>query len=134
VFNCFLTFSCVWIPGLQYTLMKDPVILPSSKITIDRPVIQRHLLSDSVNSVSLLISLLLLQLKNFDFTFICSGVQTDPFNRSHLTADMLIPNIELKAKIEEFVRSIELKRRGEDLSMQSIKATIQTTDTSSLID
>ena len=35
---------------LQYTLMKDPVILPSSRITIDRPVIQRHLLSDTVSS------------------------------------------------------------------------------------
>ena len=35
---------------LQYTLMKDPVILPSSRITIDRPVIQRHLLSDGVRS------------------------------------------------------------------------------------
>lgn len=34
---------------LQYTLMKDPVILPSSRITVDRPVIQRHLLSDSVS-------------------------------------------------------------------------------------
>lgn len=33
---------------LQYTLMKDPVILPSSRISIDRAVIQRHLLSDSV--------------------------------------------------------------------------------------
>jgi hypothetical protein len=35
---------------VQYTLMKDPVILPSSKVTIDRPVIIRHLLSDSVSS------------------------------------------------------------------------------------
>ena len=33
---------------LQYTLMKDPVILPSSKVTVDRSVILRHLLSDSV--------------------------------------------------------------------------------------
>ncbi|CAI9264947.1 unnamed protein product [Lactuca saligna] len=30
----------------NYTLMKDPVILPSSRIIVDRPVIQRHLLSD----------------------------------------------------------------------------------------
>lgn len=34
--------------NVQYTLMKDPVILPSSRITVDLPVIQRHLLSDSV--------------------------------------------------------------------------------------
>ncbi|GFY82948.1 U-box domain-containing protein [Actinidia rufa] len=71
-----------FLDPIQYTLMKDPVILPSSRITVDRPVIQRHLLSDT----------------------------TDPFNRSHLTSDMLISNIELKAKIEEFIRSQELKR------------------------
>nr|GMC67337.1 probable ubiquitin conjugation factor E4 [Ipomoea batatas] len=96
-----------FLDPIQYTLMKDPVILPSSRITVDLPVIQRHLLSDS----------------------------TDPFNRSHLTADMLIPNTELKAKIEEFVRaSQKSKKRGEDLGMQSTKTTIQTTDTSTLIE
>ncbi|KAE8694471.1 putative ubiquitin conjugation factor E4 [Hibiscus syriacus] len=71
-----------FLDPIQYTLMKDPVILPSSRITLDRPVIQRHLLSDS----------------------------TDPFNRSHLTAEMLIPNTELKARIKEFIRSQELKK------------------------
>ncbi|CAM6081526.1 unnamed protein product [Calypogeia fissa] len=60
---------------IQYTLMTDPVILPSSNTSVDRSTIQRHLLSD----------------------------QTDPFNRSLLTSDMLIPNTELKAKIEEFL-------------------------------
>ncbi|GFY84878.1 U-box domain-containing protein [Actinidia rufa] len=73
-----------FLDPIQYTLMKDPVILPSSRITVDRPVIQRHLLSDT----------------------------TDPFNRSHLTSDMLIPDIELKAKIEQFIRSQELKRHA----------------------
>ncbi|KAI9153511.1 hypothetical protein LWI28_012482 [Acer negundo] len=95
-----------FLDPIQYTLMKDPVILPSSRITVDRPVIQRHLLSDS----------------------------TDPFNRSHLTADMLIPDIELKARIEEFIMSQELKRRGEGLNIQSIKDTIQTTNGEMLID
>lgn len=95
-----------FLDPIQYTLMKDPVILPSSRITVDRPVIQRHLLSDS----------------------------TDPFNRSHLTADMLIPDTELKAKIEEFIRSHELQKPGEDLNLQSTKTTIQTTDTSNLIE
>ncbi|KAI3452252.1 hypothetical protein Pfo_008917 [Paulownia fortunei] len=95
-----------FLDPIQYTLMRDPVILPSSKVIVDRPVIQRHLLSDS----------------------------TDPFNRSHLTVDMLIPDVELKAKIEEFIKSQELKRRGESLSMQSAKASIQTTDTTTLID
>ncbi|KDP27202.1 hypothetical protein JCGZ_19901 [Jatropha curcas] len=95
-----------FLDPIQYTLMKDPVILPSSRITVDRPVIQRHLLSDA----------------------------TDPFNRSHLTADMLIPNIELKARIDEFIRSQELKRHGDDFSMQSSKATIQRTTGEMLID
>ncbi|GFP91775.1 probable ubiquitin conjugation factor e4 [Phtheirospermum japonicum] len=96
-----------FLDPIQYTLMKDPVILPSSKVIVDRPVIQRHLLSDS----------------------------TDPFNRSHLTADMLIPDVELKAKIENFIKSQELKRHGgEGLSMQNDKVTILTTDTTTLID
>ncbi|XP_007032650.2 PREDICTED: probable ubiquitin conjugation factor E4 [Theobroma cacao] len=95
-----------FLDPIQYTLMKDPVILPSSRITVDRPVIQRHLLSDS----------------------------TDPFNRSHLTADMLIPHTELKARIQEFIRSHELKRRGEGLNMQSSKGTIQPTSGEMLID
>ncbi|KAM3363778.1 putative ubiquitin conjugation factor E4 [Capsicum galapagoense] len=95
-----------FLDPIQYTLMKDPVILPSSRITVDRPVIQRHLLSDS----------------------------TDPFNRSHLTVDMLIPDTELKEKIEEFIRSHELQKHGEDLNLQSTKTTIQTTDTSKLIE
>ncbi|KAM5581292.1 putative ubiquitin conjugation factor E4 [Rosa sericea] len=94
-----------FLDPIQYTLMKDPVILPSSRITVDRPVIQRHLLSDN----------------------------SDPFNRSHLTADMLIPDNDLKAKIQEFIRSQQSKR-GESLSMQSDKATIQTTSSEMLID
>ncbi|XP_015077906.1 probable ubiquitin conjugation factor E4 [Solanum pennellii] len=78
-----------FIDPIQYTLMKDPVILPSSKKTMDRPVIQRHLLSQS----------------------------RDPFSRSHLTADMLIPNTELKAKIEAFIRSHELRKTMEDFNL-----------------
>lgn len=96
-----------FLDPIQCTLMKDPVILPSSRVVVDRPVIQRHLLSDT----------------------------TDPFNRSHLTVDMLIPDVELKAKIEEFVKSQELRRHGgEGLSMQNAKDKIQTTDTTTLID
>ncbi|KAK4601740.1 hypothetical protein RGQ29_011038 [Quercus rubra] len=94
-----------FLDPIQYTLMKDPVILPSSRITVDRPVIQRHLLSDN----------------------------SDPFNRSHLTADMLIPNTELKARIEGFIKSQE-RKKGESLSMESAKVTIQTTNSEMLID
>ncbi|KAK7266488.1 hypothetical protein RIF29_19132 [Crotalaria pallida] len=95
-----------FLDPIQYTLMKDPVILPSSRITVDRPVIQRHLLSDS----------------------------SDPFNRSHLTVDMLIPDNELKARIEEFVRSQEMKKHNEGLNIQSSKDAIQTTYGDMLID
>ncbi|XVF60625.1 hypothetical protein PTKIN_Ptkin08bG0063200 [Pterospermum kingtungense] len=95
-----------FLDPIQYTLMKDPVILPSSRITVDRPVIQRHLLSDG----------------------------TDPFSRSHLTVEMLIPNTELKARIEEYIKSQELKRHGEGLNMQSSKGTIQPTSGDMLID
>ncbi|KAI3874112.1 hypothetical protein MKX03_029788 [Papaver bracteatum] len=67
-----------------YTLKKDPIIFPSSRITVDRPVIQRHLLRDN----------------------------SDPFNRSHLTQDMLIPDVELKARIIDFIRSHGLKKHS----------------------
>jgi len=58
------------------TLMADPVTLPSSKMNVDRSTIARHLLSD----------------------------QTDPFNRSHLTMDMVITNTELKNQIDEWIK------------------------------
>lgn len=61
-------------------------------------------------------------------------LQSDPFNRSHLTADMLIPDVELKAKIEEFVNSQELKKQNLKSSLQSAKDLIQTTDTTTLIE
>jgi len=57
------------------TLMSDPVTLPSSQVTVDRSTITRHLLSD----------------------------EKDPFNRSHLTVDMLVPNVELKKEINEWL-------------------------------
>lgn len=35
------------IDPLMYTLMRDPVILPTSRTTIDRATIKSHLLSDA---------------------------------------------------------------------------------------
>lgn len=49
---------------LIYTLMEDPVILPSSRVTIDRATIQSHLLSDP----------------------------SDPFNRAPLKIEDVIPS------------------------------------------
>ena len=60
---------------LTALLMTDPVKLPKSQVILDRKTIETHLLSD----------------------------QSDPFNRSPLTKDMLIPCPELKAKIQEYI-------------------------------
>ncbi|KAH8251327.1 hypothetical protein KR032_007991 [Drosophila birchii] len=57
------------------TLMMDPVVLPSSKVTVDRSTIARHLLSD----------------------------QTDPFNREPLTMDKVKSNEALKKEIEQWI-------------------------------
>merc|ERR1712127_459589 len=62
---------------IMSVLMLDPVRLPSSKQTVDRSTIARHLLSD----------------------------QSDPFNRAPLTMDQVEPDTELKAKVEEWVAS-----------------------------
>ncbi|KAJ3414089.1 hypothetical protein HDV05_007123 [Chytridiales sp. JEL 0842] len=61
-----------FLDPLLSTLMEDPVILPTSNMTMDRSTIITQLLSTSI----------------------------DPFNRMPLTIDMVIPNTELKAKIE----------------------------------
>lgn len=65
-----------FLDPIMSTLMSDPVILPSSKVRVDRTTIARHLLSD----------------------------QSDPFNRSPLTMDQVKTDEELKAKIIEWIR------------------------------
>ncbi|RLV89341.1 E4 ubiquitin-protein ligase UFD2 [Spathaspora sp. JA1] len=70
-----------FLDPLMFTLMNDPVILPGSKVTIDRATIKAHLLSDS----------------------------TDPFNRMPLNLDDVVDNIELKQKIEEFRQNSKQK-------------------------
>ncbi|ENN76013.1 hypothetical protein D910_08109, partial [Dendroctonus ponderosae] len=74
-----------YLDPIMSTLMKDPVILPSSKKTVDRTTIARHLLSD----------------------------QTDPFNRSALSMDQLIPDVALKAEIDNFIRERQKKTKPE---------------------
>jgi len=56
------------------TVMDDPVLLPGSQMVMDRGVIERHLMSSD----------------------------DDPFSRVKLTVAQLIPQPELKAKIEEW--------------------------------
>ncbi|XP_024875910.1 ubiquitin conjugation factor E4 A-like [Temnothorax curvispinosus] len=69
-----------FLDPIMSTVMTDPVVLPSSQITIDRQTIARHLLSD----------------------------QTDPFNRSPLTMDMVKPNVELQRKIQDWLSQKKL--------------------------
>ncbi|CAL1542242.1 unnamed protein product [Lymnaea stagnalis] len=64
-----------FLDPIMGTLMTDPVMLPSSHNIVDRNVIARHILSD----------------------------QTDPFNRQPLSLDMVIPQPELKAKIQAWI-------------------------------
>jgi ubiquitin conjugation factor E4 B len=71
-----------FLDPLMATLMTDPVILPSSRITLDRQVIERALLADPI----------------------------DPYNRSPLTADQLIPDTELKQKIDAFIAEKRRKK------------------------
>lgn len=76
-----------FLDPLLGTIMNDPVILPNSQMTLDRTSIVRHLLRYVFTSVT---SILLMY---------CSDA-TDPFTRVPLTMDQVIPNVELKKKIE----------------------------------
>lgn len=58
----------------MYSLMSDPVMLPTSKVVVDRSVVSAHLLSDPC----------------------------DPFNRQPLKIEDCIELPELKAQIEEW--------------------------------
>ncbi|KXZ45643.1 hypothetical protein GPECTOR_52g43 [Gonium pectorale] len=62
-----------FLDPIMSTVMKDPVKLPSGH-TVDRPTIQRHLLSDP----------------------------TDPFSRRPLSEDQLEPDTELKQRIAQW--------------------------------
>ncbi|CAH2096167.1 unnamed protein product [Euphydryas editha] len=64
-----------FLDPIMSTIMLDPVILPSSRTTVDRTTIARHLLSD----------------------------QTDPFNRSPLSMDQIKSNTELKERINNWI-------------------------------
>ncbi|KAJ6264294.1 Ubiquitin conjugation factor [Drechslerella dactyloides] len=73
-----------FLDPLLFTLMENPVILPTSKTTIDLSTIKAHLLSDP----------------------------TDPFNRSPLKLEDIVPDVELKDKIEAFKAERRSKSTG----------------------
>lgn len=54
-------------------------MLPDSRVVVDRSTIERHLLTSS----------------------------TDPYSRSHLAADMLIPQPDLETKIAKWIEEKE---------------------------
>ncbi|KAK0221612.1 ubiquitin elongating factor core-domain-containing protein [Armillaria fumosa] len=64
-----------FLDPLMYTVMRDPVILPSSRAIVDRSTIKSHLLSDS----------------------------KDPFNRVALSIEDVVPDTALKARIDAFL-------------------------------
>lgn len=64
--------------------MVDPVKLPSSGVSMDRSSIERHLLTYSI----------------------------DPYTRKPLTLAMLVPDVELKARIDEWVATARANRRA----------------------
>jgi len=66
-----------FLDPLLFTLMEDPVILPTSKTTVDRSTIVSHLLSDS----------------------------KDPFNRAPLKIEDVVPDLQRKAQIEAFKKA-----------------------------
>jgi ubiquitin conjugation factor E4 B len=63
-----------FLDPIMATLMEEPVILPQSRITVDKSTIRSHLLSDPV----------------------------DPFNRMPLKIEDVLPDTEMKAKIDKF--------------------------------
>lgn len=64
-----------FVDSLMQTVMEDPVILPSSKMVVDRSTIMHHLLQSS----------------------------TDPFDRSPLDASQLKEDTELKQRIQQWL-------------------------------
>ncbi|KAI9367997.1 ubiquitin elongating factor core-domain-containing protein [Aspergillus egyptiacus] len=73
-----------FLDPLMYTLMEDPVILPASRMSIDRATIRSHLLSDP----------------------------HDPFNRVPLKMEDVVPDTELKSKIQAFKERKIAERRA----------------------
>ncbi|KAF2013691.1 hypothetical protein BU24DRAFT_244034 [Aaosphaeria arxii CBS 175.79] len=76
---------------IMATLMEDPVTLPNSKAVVDRSTIRSHLLSDP----------------------------NDPFNRMPLTIDQVIPNDELKAKIQAWKAEKRAEKAAERSAAQA---------------
>ena len=73
-----------FLDPMLYTIMTNPVILPSSQLIIDLMTIKKHLMNDP----------------------------HDPFNREPLTLDECVPDVELKEKIEKWKEEKKAKREN----------------------
>jgi len=73
-----LTADCPddFLDPLLMTIMRDPVKLPSGN-TVDRSTIAQHLLNDV----------------------------TDPFNRAHMTMNDIVPDVDMKQRIDTWLQS-----------------------------
>lgn len=71
-----------FLDPLMATLMRDPVMLPASRMVMDRATIKQHLLSDP----------------------------SDPFNRMPLALADVIPQHELKTQIEAWLQEVRARR------------------------
>ncbi|CAK4009047.1 related to ubiquitin fusion degradation -2 [Lecanosticta acicola] len=78
-----------FLDPLMGTLMDDPITLPRSKETVDRSTIRSHLLNDP----------------------------TDPFNRTPLKIEDVIPNAQLKDAIETWKASKRAQRTANQMDM-----------------
>ncbi|CDR94407.1 U box domain containing protein, putative [Babesia bigemina] len=67
-----------FLDPIMMDIMEDPVLLPTSGIVMDRKNIERHLMSEA----------------------------TDPFSRQPLTKAQLVPQEELKQRIDAFLASV----------------------------
>lgn len=103
-----------FLDPIMSTLMLDPVLLPSSNVTVDRSTIARHLLRlvtpcNAHRRLSGDISDQFQQATSVSIWLFLSHVhppcsdQTDPFNRSPLTMDQIRPNEELKQQILQWL-------------------------------
>ncbi|CEI90732.1 hypothetical protein RMCBS344292_05047 [Rhizopus microsporus] len=75
-----------FLDPIFFTLMEDPVLLPTSNVIVDRSTIRAHLLGDT----------------------------RDPFNRMPLSMDMIQPATELKEKIASW-KDEQKSKRGEKM-------------------
>jgi len=75
-----------FLDPLMFTVMRDPVLLPSSKAIVDRATIKSHLLSDP----------------------------KDPFNRAPLTLEDVQPCSDLKSRIDEFIINRKSEMRAKE--------------------